>query len=402
MKVVLENVEVCKNRIDYSYSRDKELDIFFDDNYPFYIEYMTDISFEEVPMSILTVPFVVNILPLCWLADFTIEVDELDETFYNSIEEIKKGFLKIYPTVKVGGGVVAKKLVRNDYESSDKTACLFSGGVDASFTFIRHRDEHPTILNVWGVDVSFDDAEGHKEVDEYCQNLAKEFETDYICIKSTIRKFVDEIYLNREMYKILEDYWWHGAQHSIGLLSLLAPFDFVHKVKINYIASSFTQEDFENGVKSITYPVVDDALKIAGTNMCHDGFDHARIQKIEYICKVCMEEDRNIDLKVCFHYVNGKNCCKCEKCYRTIMGILVFDENLERYGFSLKSKDAKEIKRFLYCHEVGEFRWRPIQKAYIENDKNKNIKWIRKFKFNNLASFKSRALRLIDKVFPRR
>ena len=399
MRVVLEDITVNKNRVDYNYTKDEALNIFFNDNFPFYIEYLTDISFEEVPKSILAVPFVTNLLPLCWLADFTIEVDELDETFYNSIEEIKKGFLQIYPTVKAGGGVVAKKLVKNEYETSDKTACLFSGGVDASFTFMRHRDEHPTLLNVWGVDVSFDDAEGHREVDEYCRKLASEFETDYICIKSTIRKFVDEIYLNREMYKLLEDYWWHGAQHSIGLLSLLAPYDYVHKVKTNYIASSFTQADFENGVKSITFPVVDDALKFGSTTMCHDGFDHARIQKIEYICRVCMEEDRKVDLKVCFNYVNGKNCCKCEKCYRTIMGILIYDENLERYGFSLKSKDAKEIKQFLYCREIGEFRWIPIQKAYIENDKNKNIKWLKNFKFNNLSSFTSRLLRLKKRIF---
>lgn len=399
MKVVLENVTVNKNRIDYSYSKDKELDIFFVDENPFFIEYLTDISFEEVPESILAVPFVTNLLPLCWLQGFTIEVDELDEAFYNSIDEIKKGFLQIYPTVKIGGGVVAKKLVKNEYEPSDKTACLFSGGVDATFTYMRHRDEHPTMLNVWGVDVSFDDEKGHKEVDEYCEKFAREFETDYICIKSTIRTFVDETYLNREMYKLLQDYWWHGAQHSIGLLALLAPFDYVHKVKTNYIASSFTQEDFDRGVKSITFPVVDNALKIASTNMCHDGFDHARIQKIEYICKVCMEEDRHVDLKVCFKYVDGKNCCKCEKCYRTIMGILIYDKNLERYGFSLKSKDAKEIKQFLYCHEIGEFRWHPIQKAYIENDKNKDIAWLKNFKFNNLAGFTSRLYRLKKKLF---
>ena len=399
MKVVLDNVTVNKNRIDYSYSKDKELELFFDDDYPFFIEYMTDISFEQVPKSILTVPFVTNLLPLCWLADFTIEVNELDEAFYHSIEDIKRGFQQIYPTVKIGGEVVAKELVKNDYETSDKKACLFSGGVDASFTFMRHRDEHPTILNVWGVDVSFDDTEGHKEVDEYCKKLAQEFKTEYICIKSTIRKFVDEVYLNKAMYKLLEDYWWHGAQHSIGLLSLLAPYDYVHKVKTNYIASSFTQKDFENGVKSITFPIVDNALKFGSTTMYHDGFDYARIQKIEYICKVCMEEDRNIDLKVCFHYIDGKNCCKCEKCYRTIMAILIYDENLERYGFRLKSKKAKEVQRFLDCHEIGKFRWTPIQDAYINNNKNKNIKWLKNYKFNNLSSFRSRVIRNLNRLF---
>ena len=398
MKVVLDKVSVRKNRIDYNYTIDKDLQVFFDNNSPFFIEYLTDISFEDVPASILSIPFVTNILPLCWLQDFTIEVDELDEAFYNSIDEIKKGFMQIYPDVKVGGKVVANKIINNTYEPSDKTVCLFSGGVDATFTYLRHRNEHPTIINVWGVDINFDDIKGHKEVDEYCNYFAEQFKTDYICIKSTIRTFVDEAYLNKEMYKLLQDYWWHGAQHSIGLLSLLAPYDYLYKVKTNYIASSFTQKDFEDGVKSITFPVVDNALKIGSTKMCHDGFDNARIQKIEYICDVCMTENRYIDLKVCFHYVNGKNCSACEKCYRTIIAILIYDTNLERYGFSIKSKNAKNIKYFLDCNEIGKFRWLPIQNAYNKNPKNKNIKWIKNYKFNNLSSFRSRVLRTLKKI----
>lgn len=400
MKVVLENVTVNKNRIDYSYSKDKELDIFFDDNYPFYIEYLTDISFEEVPKSILAVPFVTNLLPLCWLFDITIEVDELDETFYYSIDEIKKGFNQIYKTVPLKGGVKANKLVKNSYPVSDRVTCLFSGGVDASLTFLQHREEKPVLFNVWGVDIDFDDALGHEETEQYFNKIADQFSVEYICIKSTLRKFLNERYLNQEGYKLLEDYWWHGAQHSTGLLSVLAPYDYVHKVKTNYIASSFTQEDFDSGVKSCTYPCVDDALKIADTVMCHDGFEYTRVEKLKRISEICHKEDLSLDLKVCFWPINGKNCNTCEKCYRTMIAMLMFDQDLERYGLCLKSKDTKEIRDYLDWHRVSAYNWIPIQDAYNSDyPENKELKWLKRYRFNKITSFWGILLRIKSRLF---
>lgn len=399
MGVVLDKIEVDKNKINYIYSYDCELSRFFCDKFPFYIEYIQDIDFGAVPKSVLAVPFVTNLLPLCWICDFDIEVEELDKSFYDSIDEIKKGFQKIYPDVELKGNIKASKLINNTYEASEKTICLFSGGVDATFTFLRHREEKPVIINVWGVDIDFDDKRGHQEVESYCEKFAADFSTDYICIKSSLRKFLDESYLNNEMYKVLCDYWWHGAQHSIGLLSVLAPYDYIHKIKTNYIASSFTQKDFDSGVKSVTYPFVDNALKIASCNMCHDGFDYARIDKIKYICEVCKAEKRALDLKVCFNYKEGKNCNKCEKCLRTIMAILVFDDNVERYGFKIKSNKAKEVRRFLDCNEIRLFNWLPIQDAYKKNMQNKNIRWLRRYKFNNLSSLRSRILRCFNIIY---
>ena len=193
MKVILNDIKVNKNRIDYDYVKDDKLNIYFDDNFPFYIEYLTDISFEDVPRSILAVPFVTNLLPLCWLADFIIEVDELDETFYNSINEIKKGFNLIYSDVKLGGDVVVKELVKNEYKTSDKTTCLFSGGLDATLTFLQHRNENPVLINVWGVDIDFTDSLGHKETESYFNKIAEQFSVEYICVKSTLRKFLNAL-----------------------------------------------------------------------------------------------------------------------------------------------------------------------------------------------------------------
>ena len=80
------------------------------------------------------------------------------------------------------------------------------------------------------------------------------------------------------------------------------------------------------------------------------------------------------------------------------MAILVFDKQIDRYGFSIKSRDAKEIREFLICNEIGLFRWKPIQMAYVENPENVDIRWLRGFEFNNLTSIQSRMLRLFRKL----
>ena len=364
MRIDLNSIDVLKNTITYNYTADTEAEIFFDKSHKFFIEYQTEIDFTNVPDSVLAIPFVTNLLPLCLIYDVTLTVNDIDKDFYKSIDDIKKGFVKVYPEVELKGEFIAKNIVNNAYEVSDKTTCLFSGGVDATFTFLRHRKEKPVLFNVWGVDISLDDVQGHDETQQYFIKLAKAFDTSYICIKSTLRKFLNESYLNTKTYEIIKDYWWHGAQHSIGLLSLLAPYNYINKIKTNYIASTFTQTELDQGVKCASYPIIDNALVMASTKVVHDGFDYARIDKIKYICSTCKEENYTVDLKVCFHYINGKNCSACEKCFRTIAAILVYDTDVEKYGFKLKKPNAPELRRFLDTHEIGLFRWIPIQNAY--------------------------------------
>ena len=398
MQIVLKNIKVNGNRIEYEYSYDEQTAKLFNKDVNFYIEYLDDINFENVPKSVLAVPFAVNLLPLCMVYDIELKIDELDKAAFERFADIRKGFETIYPDVNFAGKISADKLVDNSYVPSNETTCLFSGGVDATFTFLRHKDEHPVLFNVWGVDTDLIDSKGHLEMDGYFNKVSKDFGVKYVCIKSTLRTFLNESYLNDDGYKRIKDYWWHGAQHSIGLLSLLSPYNNIKKVKTNYIASTFTETELKQGVKCASYPVIDNSLKMASSTVVHDGFEAARIDKVRYICEQVKKDDLKLDLKVCFNYQDGKNCSNCEKCFRTIAAILVYDDDLSKYGFKLKSKKAKEMKLFLDTHEIGIFRWKPIQDAYIANPDNKNIKWLADYKFNNVTAFKNRVLRKVCAV----
>ena len=56
------------------------------------IEYSIDVS--AVPESIAIVPLLANILPIAWVYDAKIKVGECDKSFYDSIEDFKKGIKK--------------------------------------------------------------------------------------------------------------------------------------------------------------------------------------------------------------------------------------------------------------------------------------------------------------------
>lgn len=179
---------------------------------------------------------------------------------------------------------------------------------------------------------------------------------------------------------------------------MLAPYNYINKIKTNYIASSFTEKEQKQGVRCISYPDIDSRLKMSSTQCFHDGFETARIGKVKYICDVRKNENFKLDLKVCFNYKDGKNCSNCEKCMRTIAAILVYDDDVEKYGFSPSCNSGISLRNFLDTHEIGDFRWIPIQKAYQQNPVNERIKWLSSYKFNKMNSFRSRILRLMMRL----
>lgn len=70
----------------YEYTGNDAYNSFFMDS--FKAIYREDIS--NVPHSIAVIPFVCNILPIVWLIDAELTIDEIDRNFFDSIESFKK------------------------------------------------------------------------------------------------------------------------------------------------------------------------------------------------------------------------------------------------------------------------------------------------------------------------
>ena len=78
------------------------------------------------------------------------------------------------------GKIVVSRLVKCEKDAiSGKTALLYSGGVDSTYTMCTHIKEYPNLIAIWGSDVKYSNKEGWNIIFEQLQDTAKRFELLY-------------------------------------------------------------------------------------------------------------------------------------------------------------------------------------------------------------------------------
>ncbi len=124
----------------------------------FFAEYDESVDLSRLDESIVTIPFILNIIPVVWFSNETYSIDVMDKDLYYSLQKIKEVFQMFYPHHSWSGELIPKKLVTNTIGSSNESdqpalALLFSGGLDSTNTSISHVDTKQLLITVWGADV---------------------------------------------------------------------------------------------------------------------------------------------------------------------------------------------------------------------------------------------------------
>lgn len=370
-EIIVTHIVVIGKEARISYSVSPDLSKYFSGDGVFKMIYNFDLA--TVPHSILVVPFVCNVLPIVWLTDATLKLNSLDEDFYQSIEAIREGYQSVHPNLKFySGHIIPQKVEKNDV-MGDKSLCFFSGGVDAFATLFNHINEKPILFPIWGADIHFDDAEDWMEVYDQVKETAETFSLPYSFCRTNFRDCVNEIVLCEFVRELgSKDDWWHGFQHGIGLIGHAAPICFKLGIRCVYIASSYTIRE-RSLVTCASDPRIDNMVRFCGVNVCHDLFECNRQQKIHKIVDFTRATNTKIKLRVCWHNFSATNCCKCEKCYRTICGLIVAGVNPKDYGFPLTLIDfIRMIYRVKYkwsfSHLLRSF-WMEIQDDLKSNNR---------------------------------
>lgn len=393
-QIALERIIKQDNRVQYSFTYTDELARFFSD-FEFVIEYPE--SIEDVPDAILSIPFAVNVLPIAWLTDSTLFIPYLDKDFYESIPNFKKGYANMYPEAAWLGEVVADNIVDCTRDDINGSAAFFSGGLDATTTLMLHYEEKPELFVLWGADVKYDNAKGWAVMEKGLSDAAALHDLPLYVIHTSFREFDNEGVLHGEFYPILKDGWWHGVKHSIGIIGQAAPLMWLHKLKTLYIASTFTSR--HKNVRCASYPTIDENVSFCGCNVVHDGFEFNRQEKTHFVVKRKDELNVPVLLKVCWESQAGNNCSKCEKCYRTMVGLWVEGADPADYGFDFDiNKVFDEIYDLIAIKSPSvPSLWNNIKDKLIDNWevlKNdpcaKKLAWIKDFDFEHLESNRCR------------
>ncbi len=346
-------------RINYEYEIDSSIQKFFNLNQLLYTKYLVDVS--DTPQSLAVIPFLSNVLPIAWFAGFTIEVDEIDEDFYKAQKLLKKEFSQRDVPSDFLGGLQAKKIIKNHIKGT-KTAMLYSGGVDAYATYIRIYDQKPDLITLLGADIEIKDQEQWREFTDFIETeelLAtnhKEF------IETNLRDFY-----TYQVELLLPDIgWWGKVQHGLALIGSVAPLSYIHQYKSIYIASSYTDHiDIDWG----STPEIDEKITWAnGFSVYHDGYELKRQDKVDLISQFGAKTNASFRLRVCYSEKRTEfNCSYCEKCFRTILGLILNNQNPNEYGFNVDGTVYTKIYEILNIGSgskgVKYFWWELMEKA---------------------------------------
>ena len=145
-KIVLQNITIEGCLVKYEFSVSQELKRFFNTK-TLFLRY--DQAMTNVPLSILSIPFVNCMAGLSWLTDAMLFVDEIDETYYNALKQIKVAYSELH-SINLKGMFVPSVVRRNEMPANDKYLLLFGGGVDCHSSFLRNRDRVSGVINIYG------------------------------------------------------------------------------------------------------------------------------------------------------------------------------------------------------------------------------------------------------------
>ena len=378
------------SRVDYNYTAPDLLNKYIKKDYlnrneGLYVEVPDDAT--KVPEAILCVPFIGIMLTVSILLNMDIHVPVIDRTFYDCIQTVKQVYKEMFPASHFNFNVTADD-VQNSYYDSSKKATFFTGGVDATSALIENITQKPLLLNIWGGDVRLTDPDSHEQTEQYFSKLTDDLDLEYAFVKTDGREMwietdLDGLLLNHMDRKRSHD-WWASIAHILSMTTTIAPYAFIHNIGICYIGSSYVEG---SGVFDSNNEKLINAIRFGST--CFKSVDgHMdRLDKIKKIIDFHNEKGIDFQLKVCWNRVTGENCSNCEKCYRTIMGVVVNGGDPNDYGFDVTCKTFQKIRKLLNENKVNEAFWIPIIDTFRQKKSlwkgNPDLNWVEHVKVNS-------------------
>lgn len=408
--ILLKSLEINGDTVIFDFDVSSHLSKFFT-THKMFVKY--DRSVEDVPKSILVIPFVGSLIALTWLTDSVMWVKEIDDTFYRALKEIKLAYQELYPHYRLGGRFVSAYRKRNQIMCNDanSSVLLFSGGIDAHTSYINNMSKDLLLCNIQGW---LDDPQASsKAQEEDFRNITNFGECQNVpigLIKSNFAKIVD-VKAFRKIEKKLHGNWWYKFQHSMAFISISIPLAYMSGRGEIIIASSYYLGS--DGICA-SYPTTDTEFKFATSGYTiHDGFEYTRQQKLTRLVNYQQGTGQPYPISVCSF--NDHNCGVCPKCFRTIMGIIAEGGDISKFGFerrgNLKEFYSAYIKnnyiKFGVNDEAALF-WPDIKKRISENyaeiEEKEFVDWFCKTDFvtdRKRAVFKYRVNKFLPLIIKR-
>lgn len=390
--IKITSVQVKQNKLIAKIEVSPAIERYFLDD-TFVAEYNTNI--EDVPESILSIAPLGAVLTVAWAVGADIYVNKLDQTYLHAVEQVKQQFRQWYPQLSYSTTIYVNESVASQFNNKGH-GLLFSSGVDSLFSYTRLKDKKPTLISIGGGDIPYQADLFWGKVSKWLLNFASNEKLPIRLIKVNVREIINRKYL-QSRFSI--ESWWGNISHVLIFMGLCAPLT-IKEIGSITIAASHTS-DFRHPWGS--HPLIDPKICWADVNVIHDGYDFSRQDKINYLAK---EHPTYLKyLRVCYSQHKVYNCGHCEKCFRTITGLLLANQDPRKCNFKINTDILRLIKKYfsnrvLPLSESDIFMWSDIQKhipAQVQDGEYGQKSFFSWFKEVDLAKY--RGNRLKAKVF---
>lgn len=301
-----------------------------------------DTSLTGLRNGLLVVPFLSLILPVAWVLDARVEVKEVDSAFMASMGRVRRRFQRMYPEVAFGGELVTEKTTTSEQGPSEKRGVLFSGGIDSHASAIYHRHEPLVLMSVIS---DRDTKRGFADwITRYNPEFASMIGKEHHVVRADAHQLFDAPLVCSHVKQHIDD-WWSNIQHSLYFTGACAPLASRLGIGRFYVPS--THSIGSEAIRWGSHPKIDNEIAWGDTRVSHDLYDFSRQKKVSLIAKFLRESGVKPTICVCemMKDVGGKNCSKCEKCSRSIVGLALEGLDPNDFGFKLDPGVLANIQR---------------------------------------------------------
>jgi len=344
--------------------------------------------------GLLAIPGLALLLPLAWVTGSDVYMPCLDRRYAEAAEQLQQGYREVYPGIVFGTRLLVDELVDSP-ANPEGSAMMFSGGLDACYTFFANRHLKPHLIQVFGTEFPCSERGFLEMTRSESSEFAAGNGAEITFIETDFRFCVDERALYHSFSRgsgRLRCTLWNGMGFAMGFLGMAAPLSagrFNHLMLAAW--AGWKKGDPKYKAKPIaSAPDMDERTAWANLRTEHHGCLH-RYEKIREM----KDWLKGRQLRVCWRFDDPSqaggmmNCSRCEKCARTIVGLAIAGVDPTQCGFTIDQESISYARALIEKRQLDDdylaLWWEPMHKAIpaeIEADHpcmREFLEWFRDF-----------------------
>lgn len=253
---------------------------------------------EETPVTPRADPFIVAALMPAMAANEPIEVTSdlaVSPRLLRGIEvaqEILHGWFPGLRKVEI----LAPRQEAESRPRQRTSAVFFSGGVDGTYTALRHAGEITQLILLHGLEITLANETLFEQAVKSCRATADLLGKQLVTVTTNVRELAARHGISNHLYQ--------GA--ILGSVALALGF------RRMYVGATFTTS---NLIPWGSHPQLDPLWSSETSELVHDGIDARRSEKI---ARIAERPELLASLRVCLSNSAEYNCGRCSKCLRTM------------------------------------------------------------------------------------